>query len=91
MATDYDKLWSASRYLSLNGPESMKYLAWFGTLVSILGSFLVASKVFGVGYICFTLGSLAWLIVAYKKGDKPLGFLNAVFFIANLLGLYNNF
>lgn len=66
-------------------------ISWFGTIVSILGSFAVASKYYQIGYILFTFGSLAWLIVAYAKRDKALGVLNGTFFMANLLGIYNNF
>ena len=67
------------------------FVSWFGTLVSILGSFAVASKMFQIGYVLFTFGSLAWLIVAFVKRDKALGVLNGTFFAANLLGIYNNF
>lgn len=66
-------------------------IAWFGTLASILGSFAVATMFFKLGYVLFTFGSLAWLIVAYKKRDKALGVLNATFFVANLVGIYNFF
>jgi len=66
-------------------------LSWFGTFVSIVGSFAVATKMFQIGYALFTLGSLAWLIVAFCKRDKALGVLNGTFFMANLLGIYNNF
>ena len=66
-------------------------LSWFGTFVSICGSFAVASKMFQIGYVLFTFGSLAWLIVAFCKRDKALGVLNGTFFAANLLGIYNNF
>ena len=67
------------------------FVSWFGTLASILGSFAVANKWFQIGYILFTFGSLAWLYVAFVKRDKSLGVLNGTFFIANLLGIYNNF
>ena len=66
-------------------------LSWSGTFVSILGSFAVASKMFQIGYVLFTFGSLAWLCVAWVKRDKALGVLNGTFFVANLLGIYNNF
>jgi hypothetical protein len=66
-------------------------LSWFGTLVSILGSFAVASAMFKLGYVLFTFGSLAWLIVAFVRRDRSLGVLNGTFFVANLLGIYNNF
>jgi len=63
-------------------------LAWFGTITSILGSFLVAFGVLGFGYVCFTLGSISWLIVAYTRKDYSLGVLNGTFFLANVIGLF---
>ncbi len=67
------------------------FVSWFGTLTSIFGSFAVATKWFQIGYVLFTFGSLAWLWVAYCKRDKALGVLNATFFIANCIGLFNFF
>ena len=71
--------------------KMITFVSWFGTFVSILGSFAVASKMFQIGYVLFTFGSLSWLIVAFCKRDKALGVLNGTFFAANLLGIYNNF
>ena len=67
------------------------FISWFGTLTSIFGSFCVANKIFQIGYILFTFGSLSWLIVAWVKKDKALGVLNATFFVANIMGLINFF
>ena len=67
------------------------FVSWFGTLTSILGSFAVATKMFQIGYVLFTFGSLAWLIVAFVRKDKSLGVLNGTFFVANVIGIYNNF
>ena len=67
------------------------FVSWLGTLTSIIGSFAVANKMFQIGYILFTIGSLSWLLVAFVRRDKSLGVLNATFFAANLLGIYNNF
>jgi len=67
------------------------FVSWFGTLTSIFGSFAVATKWFQIGYVLFTFGSLSWLWVAYQKRDKALGVLNATFFVANCIGLFNFF
>ena len=64
-------------------------LSWIGTLASIIGSFLVAAKLAIIGYAFFIVGSLAWLIVAIKTKNKPLGVLNGTFFCANIIGLVN--
>lgn len=69
----------------------MNKLAWIGTVTSIIGSFAVAMAQYKMGYVLFTAGSLSWLIVAYARRDKSLGTLNATFFVANILGIYNNF
>lgn len=67
----------------------MKYLAWFGTIISIIGAFFVASQIIIAGYILFSLGSISWLTVGFFKRDNALCVLNGTFFAANLLGLYN--
>jgi len=64
-----------------------KYLSWFGTVSSICGSFLVAFGIMNLGYICFLLGSLAWLIVAIVRKDRALLVLNGTFFLANIIGI----
>lgn len=67
------------------------FVSWLGTVASIIGSFAVANKMFQIGYVLFTIGSLSWLLVAFVRKDKSLGVLNGTFFAANLLGIYNNF
>lgn len=64
-------------------------LKWFGTITSIMGAFLVASQLLLVGYTAFIMGSISWMIIGIKSKDNALIALNGVFFLANLLGLYN--
>lgn len=64
-------------------------IAWIGTVASILGSFMVAMHIFVLGYMLFLLGSVCWLAVGYAKKDNALMLLNGVFFLANIVGLYN--
>lgn len=66
-------------------------ISWIGTLSSIIGAFIVASKLFLLGYCFFIVGSLSWLLVGYYRKDKSLIVLNGTFFLANILGLYNAF
>jgi hypothetical protein len=68
-----------------------KSISWLGTLTSIIGSFLVAVHLFQFGYICFIIGSASWLFVGYTRRDSALITMNLIFFLANLLGLYNAF
>jgi hypothetical protein len=64
-------------------------IKWLGTLTSIIGSFLVANRVFLLGYTLFLIGSISWLVIGIKSKDKPLVLLNGVFFTANIMGFYN--
>lgn len=63
-------------------------IAWIGTIASILGAFLMAFGVTLIAFICFTLGSISWVIVGIVKRDKPLIVLNSSFLVANLIGLF---
>jgi hypothetical protein len=47
-------------------------ISWIGTLSSIIGAFIVASKLFLIGYCFFIIGSLSWLVVGYYRKDKSL-------------------
>ena len=67
----------------------IKALSWIGTAASIVGSFVVASKLFTIGYCLFLIGSVSWLIVGATRKDGALIALNGAFLVANMLGLYN--
>ena len=67
----------------------MKILSWIGTVASILGAYLVALQFILVGYIAFSVGSLTWFFVGVKRKDSALIVMNATFFVANMIGLYN--
>lgn len=64
-------------------------IKWLGTIASIIGAFLVASKIAFLGYVFFSFGSLFWLYIGIKQKDYSLITLNGVFFSANMLGLFN--
>ena len=66
----------------------MQIISWVGTVASITGSFIVAFKIFLLGYSLFMLGSISWLIVGAYRRDSSLVTLNGVFLIANMVGLY---
>lgn len=67
----------------------IKSVSWLGTVASIIGAFLVASKIVFIGYLLFIIGSASWLIVGTVRKDSSLIVLNFVFFLANILGIYN--
>ena len=66
-----------------------KIVSWLGTMASIIGAFLVASHIVFIGYLAFIIGSASWLFVGFKRKDNSLIVLNGVFFLANILGIYN--
>lgn len=63
-------------------------IAWIGTVTSIFGAFLMAFGVTLIAFVCFTLGSISWVIVGIVKRDKPLIVLNSFFLVANIIGLF---
>lgn len=67
-----------------------KVIMWAGTALNVMGSFLVASKLFFAGYVLFMLASVIWIFQGVRNRDFPLLTLNAFFLAANALGLYNN-
>jgi len=69
----------------------IKFFSWLGTLASIVGAFMVATKIVFLGYCLFIIGSVSWLFVGIKNRDMPLIVLNGTFLLANLVGLYNSF
>jgi len=64
-------------------------IGWIGTIASVIGAFVVASKIYTLGYIFFLVGAACWLFVAWRNRDASLGVLNGFFLCANLLGLVN--
>lgn len=69
----------------------MKYIAWIGTVASIIGAFLVAFHIIFVGYCAFIIGTTAWLYIGIIKKDSALYALNGTLFLANIIGLINAF
>ena len=65
----------------------MNKIAWLGTTASIVGAFLMAFGIVLFGYVCFSIGSVSWLIVGVTRKDNSLITLNGTFFLANIIGL----
>lgn len=65
-------------------------IGWIGTVASVAGSFLVAFKIFLLGYILFLIGAVSWLWIAVKTRNWSLGVLNGFFLTANVVGLWGN-
>ena len=66
-------------------------LKWIGTIAGIIGSLLVAMNngLQFIGYTCFLIGAVSWLIASIQNKDKAgiaqWGFFTCV----NIYGLVN--
>lgn len=69
----------------------LKITSWFGTIASVIGSFIVAFGFMKIGFCFFIFGSVSWLVVGIVKKDIALYTLNGFFMVANLIGLYRAF
>lgn len=67
----------------------LKFLGWSGTVINIVGSFLIAFKLAVLGYVLFLIGAVCWLYVAIKNRDSALAVLNLAYVTANIIGLIN--
>lgn len=67
----------------------MNLIKWLGTITSIIGAFTVANGLYTVGYSMFIIGSISWLYTGIRARDNALITLNGIFFLANIMGLYN--
>jgi hypothetical protein len=69
----------------------IKCLEWFGTTASLSGAYLVALQHFRLGYVCFTLGALSWIVASITRKNWAQLTMQAGFFGANILGLLTFF
>ncbi len=71
------------------------YLKWiFGTLFGVIGAMLVAFNIADYskyGFLLFLVSAVTFWYFAYKQNDKPLLFIQIVFVLANLIGIYRWF
>lgn len=64
-------------------------ISLISTVFGIIGAFLLANKIFLVGYIFFLVGSFCAVVVTYKT-DRILCYQFLFYTVCNVLGLYNN-
>jgi len=74
--------------LDISSYEIIKWV--FGTFMGIFGAILVSlnfeySK---YGYVLFTISSFAWVYISISKKDNALLFMQLVFTVINIIGLY---
>lgn len=65
-------------------------IKWLAMVLNVAGAFTVAFGIMLAGYAAFLVGSALWFIIGIYTNDKPLVIQSAVFGVANVIGLYNN-
>jgi hypothetical protein len=63
---------------------------WFGTITSLIGSFIMAFGLILPAFIMYLVGTILWLYVAIKTHQKSLIVLNFGFLIADIIGIVRN-
>ena len=67
-------------------------LSWVATVATIVAASLTASnlgaRITGIGFIIFTVGSIAWLSLGAMTGQPALVWTNAVLTLLNLFGIW---
>lgn len=66
-----------------------KTLETIGTICGIIGAFLVAMKFGQWGYPFFFVSSFCLMVSAIRLGQRNFIALQSVFFLANVIGLFN--
>jgi hypothetical protein len=67
----------------------IKALETLGTICGIIGAFLVAMKFGQYGYPFFFVSSFCLMISAIALRQRNFIALQSVFFVANVIGLFN--
>ena len=64
---------------------------WLGTLSGMLGALLFASNLGSgwvvAGYVAFILSSIIWGVIAVRRRDHPLFWMQAAYVLINAGGL----
>lgn len=65
-------------------------LKWIGTVLGIVGATLIAFNfsLSGLGFICFLISSVMWIIVSVAMNEHSLFYLNLAYFFVDILGIY---
>lgn len=67
----------------------IKILETIGTICGIIGAFLVAMKMGAYGYPFFFVSSFCLMVSAIMLKQRNFIALQGVFFVANVIGLFN--
>lgn len=67
-------------------------IRWFATINGVIAAIVVAGNfggiVTGIGFVIFTLSSLAWVLAGYLEGLPSLTTQNIVLTVINVIGVY---
>lgn len=65
---------------------------WFATVNGVIAAIAVAGNfgrlVTGIGFVIFTLSSVAWILAGYLEDMSSLMTQNIVLTVINLIGIY---
>lgn len=67
----------------------IKVFETIGTICGIIGAFLVAMKMGAYGYPFFFVSSFCLMVSAIMLKQRNFIALQGVFFVANVIGLFN--
>ena len=69
-----------------------QFAPWIATAATIIAACFTASnlgsRITGIGFIIFTIGSIAWFATGLLTGQPALVWTNAVMTLLNLFGVY---
>lgn len=69
-----------------------EFVRWFATINGVIAAIAVAGNfgrlVTGIGFVIFTLSSVAWILAGYFEDMSSLITQNIVLTVINLVGIY---
>lgn len=57
-------------------------------IAAVMVALNLGARITGYGFIVFTLGSIAWVIVAWATDQSSLLWTNGVLFVINVVGIW---
>jgi len=85
--------YAASGYVARSGIIVMEQIAnWVAPIATTIAALLVAAnlgaRITGIGFIAFSVGSVAWMVIGAATGQANLIWQNAVLLLVNILGMW---
>jgi hypothetical protein len=77
---------------ALRGTAVEQIANWVAPVATTIAAVMVAanlgSRLTGIGFIAFAIGSIGWIVIGYTTGQMNLVWQNAVLFLVNVLGIW---